>query len=86
MHPLNPSFAVRSSTSCGQWNRSPNNRRTTVTAKRVDCVGVVVAIDVKCNQSTAERGETYIGTKKEVKKACRGVPSQWHHGGVASQW
>jgi len=34
--------------------------------------------------STAERGETYIGTKKEVNKSCRSVPSQWHHSSDAT--
>ena len=31
--------------------------------------------------STAERGETHMGTTREVKKACRSVPSQWYHSG-----
>jgi len=34
--------------------------------------------------STAERGETYMGTKREVKKACRSVLSQWYHSGDAT--
>ena len=34
--------------------------------------------------STAERGETHMGTKREVKKSCRSVTSQWHHSGDAT--
>ena len=36
------------------------------------------------NPSTAEREETHLGTKREVNKACRSVPSQWHHSGDAT--
>ena len=28
-----------------------------------------------------KKGETYIGTKREVKTVRRSVPSQWHHSG-----
>jgi len=34
--------------------------------------------------STAERGETYMETKREVNKACRSVLSQWYHSGDAT--
>ena len=33
----------------------------------------------------AERGETYVVTKREVKKACRSVPSQRYHRGDATK-
>ena len=32
----------------------------------------------------AERGETHMRTKREVRKACRSVPSQWHRSGDAT--
>ena len=33
----------------------------------------------RARASTAERGETQVGTKRDVKAGCRNVPSQWHH-------
>ena len=39
----------------------------------------------KESTSTAERGEACVGTKREVKKACRGVPPQWCHSGDKHQ-
>ena len=34
--------------------------------------------------STSERGETHMGTKREVEIACHSVPPQWCHSGDAT--